>query len=170
MELPGTSYLYTIATLSITYAGFAALIVIFRQIIGGEVSNYDVFIIRSVLMRSFIVICSALLPPALALFDLSHSAIWRISSIVAALLQGLFVLTYRTRRHAAADVPTPTWALTAHGVGALTAIALLMNALGVFGKPTAGPFVVSVTAFLIVSFFAYLEQFDLLLRGPMKRK
>ena len=54
MELPGTSYLYTIATLSITYAGFAALIVIFRQIIGGGVSNYDIFVIRSVLMRSFI--------------------------------------------------------------------------------------------------------------------
>ena len=34
MELPGSNYLYTIATLSITYAGFAALIVIFRQIIG----------------------------------------------------------------------------------------------------------------------------------------
>jgi hypothetical protein len=50
MELPGSGYLYTIATLSIAYAGFAALIVIFRQIIGGGVSSYDVFVI---LMRSF---------------------------------------------------------------------------------------------------------------------
>ena len=33
MELPGFSYLYTIITASITYAGFAALIVIFRQVI-----------------------------------------------------------------------------------------------------------------------------------------
>jgi hypothetical protein len=51
MELSGASYLYTLATLSITYGGFAALIVIFRQIIGGGVSNYDVFIIRAVLLR-----------------------------------------------------------------------------------------------------------------------
>ena len=50
MELPGSGYLYTIATLSIAYAGFAALIVIFRQIIGGGVSSYDVF---EILMRSF---------------------------------------------------------------------------------------------------------------------
>jgi len=64
MELPGFSYLYTLATLAITYAGFAALIVIFRQIIGGGVSNYDVFIIRTILMRRFIVAFSAMLPPA----------------------------------------------------------------------------------------------------------
>jgi hypothetical protein len=81
MELPGSSYLYTIATLSITYAGFAALIVIFRQIIGGGVSSYDIFIIRSLLMRSFIIAFSAMLPPALALFDVSQSFIWRASSL-----------------------------------------------------------------------------------------
>jgi hypothetical protein len=56
MELPGSGYLYTIATLSITYAGFAALIVIFRQIIGGGVSSYDVFVIRSILMRSLLLL------------------------------------------------------------------------------------------------------------------
>lgn len=164
MELPGTGYLYTIATLSITYAGFAALIVIFRQVIGGRISNYDVFMIRAVLLRSFIVTCSALLPPALVLFDLSHSVIWRISSIVAALLQALFVLTYRMRRRALKEAP-PTWALVIHGLGVLTAISLLMNALGVFGTPAAGPFVISITAFLIFSFYAYLAQLETVLRG-----
>jgi hypothetical protein len=34
----------------------------------------DVFIIRTILMRSFIVAFSAMLPPALAFFDLSQSA------------------------------------------------------------------------------------------------
>ena len=105
MELPGSSYLYTIATLSITYAGFAAIIVIFRQIIGGGVSSYDIFVIRSVLMRSFIIAFSAMLPPALALFDLSQSVIWRISSLFAALLLGLFNLTFPARRRAATRTP-----------------------------------------------------------------
>src|SRR6516162_440360 len=106
MELPGTSYLYTLATLSITYGGFAALIVVFRQIIGGGVSKYDVHIIRTVLLRSFIVTCSALLPSALVLFDLSHSNIWRISSIVAAVLVGWFVLSSdkATRNSRCSDV------------------------------------------------------------------
>ncbi len=169
MELPGTGFLYTIATLSITYAGFAALIVIFRQIIGGEVSNYDVFFVRAVLLRSFIVTCSALLPPALALFDLSHPVVWRISSVVAALLQGLFILTRRTRRRAVTDFPTPIRAQITLGLGAFTVIALLMNAFGVFGKPDAGPFVISVTAFLIISFYVYLSQLENMLRGPTKK-
>ena len=170
MELPGTGYLFTIATISITYAGFAALIVIFRQIIGGGVSNFDVFVIRAVLLRSFIITCSALLPPALVLFDLSHTVIWRIASVVAALLQGAFVLTHRIRRRAITEFPTPTWALIALGLGGLTSIALLMNALGVFGKPAAGPFVICVTAFLILSFYAFLNHLEGLLRGPMKQK
>ena len=67
MELPGSNYLYTIITVSITYAGFAALLMIFRQIIGGGMSSYDVYLIRTVLMRSFIVAISAMMPPLLAL-------------------------------------------------------------------------------------------------------
>jgi hypothetical protein len=167
MELPGTNYLYTIATLSITYAGFAALIVIFRQVIGGKISNYDIFMIRAVLLRSFIVTCSALLPPALVLFGLSHSVIWRISSIIAALLQALFALSYRMRRSALKEAP-PTWALVIHGLGMLTAIGLLLNALGAFGTPASGPFVISITAFLFFSFYAYLAQLETVLRGHVK--
>lgn len=167
--MPGSGLLYTVATLSITYAGFAALIVIFRQIIGGGVSSYDVFIIRSVLLRSFIVICSALLPPALTLFDLSHSAIWRVSSVAAALMHALFILTHRARRRPVTDVPTTNWALITQGLGALTVIALFMNALGVFGEPASGPFVISVTAFLLIGFLAYLTQLEVMLRGPVKK-
>ena len=164
MELPGTIYLYTIATLSITYAGFAALIVIFRQAIGGNISNYDIFMIRAVLLRSFIVTCSALLPPALVLFGLSHSVIWRISSIIAALLQALFALSYRMRRSALKEAP-PTWALVIHGLGVLTVIGLLLNALGAFGTPASGPFVICITAFLFFSFYAFLAQLETVLRG-----
>ena len=132
MELPGSSYLYTIATLSITYAGFAALIIIFRQIIGGSVSSYDIFVIRSVLMRSFIIAFSAMLPPALALFDLSQSVIWRISSFFAALLLGLFNVTFLTRRRAATHTPIHKWALITIGSQTLITIFFLMMAFGIF--------------------------------------
>jgi hypothetical protein len=171
MELPGSNYLYTIITVSITYAGFAALLMIFRQIIGGGISNYDVYLIRTVLMRSFIVAISAMMPPLLALFDLSQSVIWRVSSLIAALLQGLYVLTFPMRRRAATDIPVPTWALTTHTLGVFITIFLLMVALGIFVKPAAGPFAFGVTAFLILSFFTYLAQLEPLIRGhPDKKK
>jgi hypothetical protein len=170
MELPGTSYLYTIATLSITYAGFAALIVIFRQIIGGGVSNYDIFVIRSVLMRSFMIAFSAMLPPALALFDLSQSVIWRISSLFAALPLGLFTLTFQARRRAVTDLPTSKWALITMGSQTLITIFLLMIAFGIFVKPAAGPFVISMAACLLVAATAYLVQIEGMLRGNVEKK
>jgi len=170
MELPGSSYLYTIATLSITYAGFAALIVIFRQIIGGGVSSYDVFVIRSILMRSFIIAFSAMLPPALALFDMSQSVIWRISSLFAALLLGLFNLTFPARRRAATHIPINKWALITIGSQTLITIFFLMMALGIFVEPAAGPFVIGVTACLLVSAIAYLAQLEIMLRGHVEKK
>ena len=170
MELPGSSYLYTLATLAITYAGFAALIVIFRQIIGGGVSNYDVFIIRTILMRSFIVAFSAMLPPALAFFDLSQAVIWRISSLFAGLLLGLFSVTFRARRRAVTDRPITKWALITIGGQTLIAIFLLMMALGVLVEPAVGPFVISLTATLILSAVAYMGQLDIMLRGHLEKK
>jgi hypothetical protein len=37
MELPGTAYLFTLATLSMTFVGFCAIVIVFRQTIKGGV-------------------------------------------------------------------------------------------------------------------------------------
>lgn len=43
MELKGASYLYTLATLMVTFAGFAALLLIIRQGAGAQISALDRF-------------------------------------------------------------------------------------------------------------------------------
>jgi hypothetical protein len=75
MELPGTGYLYNLTLISVTFAGFAALIAVLRQMVGGRFTKHDAFLVRSALLRSLIVIVCALLPPLLALFDLSPAVI-----------------------------------------------------------------------------------------------
>jgi hypothetical protein len=94
MELPGTAYLYNLTLISVTFAGFAALIAALRQMIGGRLTKHDAFLIRSALVRSLIVIVCALLPPLLALFELSPAIIWRLSSFSAAVLIALFTLLW----------------------------------------------------------------------------
>jgi ABC-type molybdate transport system substrate-binding protein len=74
MELPGTSYLYNLTLISVTFAGFAALIAAFRQMVGGRFTRHDAFLIRSALVRSLIVIVCALLPPCAG----SHAADIRV--------------------------------------------------------------------------------------------
>jgi hypothetical protein len=152
-------------TVSITYAGFAALLMIFRQIIGGRLSNYDVYLIRTVLMRSFIVAVAAMMPPLLALFDLSHTAIWRLSSLIAALLLGAYVATFPARRRAVTDFPVPVSAWITYFLSLCVTVFLLMITLKVFVQPAAGPFAFGLTAFLILSFFNYLAQLKHLVRG-----
>src|SRR5215467_7409856 len=40
MELPGASYLSALATISVTFVGFSALLLVFRQTIGGKMTSY----------------------------------------------------------------------------------------------------------------------------------
>jgi len=134
------------------------------------VSSYDVFMVRTILMRSFIVAFSAMLPPALAFFDLSQSVIWRISSLFAGVLLGLFSVTFRARRRAVTDRPITKRALLTVGAQTLIAIFLLMMALRIFVEPAVGPFVISLTATLILSAVAYITQLDVMLRGHLEKK
>jgi hypothetical protein len=160
MELPGTSYLYNLTMISVTFAGFAALIAAFRQMVGGRLTRYDAFLIFSALVRSLIVIISALLPPLLALFKLSAPAIWRVSSLTAAILIALFTLSWPLIRRAVKDAPFPIMAKLYFYIQALTAIFLLMVALGILFEPAAGPFAAGVSVFMLTSWFAVLLSLE----------
>jgi len=169
MEQPGFGYLYTLATISITYSGFAVLVTVFRQLIGGTLSGFDIFFIRSVLMRSFLLAVFALFPPLLAWFELSPSTIWRISSVVAAVAQGLFILTYPARRRALTSKPLPRSTLANNIFQVFAAALLLVNASGLLFKPTGGLFAAALTAFLISAFISYMIALGLLLQTHAKK-
>jgi len=121
MELQGSSYLFTLATVSITFVGFAALVLVFRQAIGGEVTRYDTYFTLSFIQVGFIVTGGALLPPLLALYGWREDVIWRISSVVPAVFILYFVATVPKRRRAATNgsVPNFVLALLAVQVGVL---------------------------------------------------
>jgi drug/metabolite transporter (DMT)-like permease len=106
----------------------------------------------------------------LGLFDLPHSIIWRISSLIAALLMGSYVLTFPARRREVTNIPVPTWALVIYVLQLVVVAFLLMIAAELFIKPAAGPFAVGVTAFLLMSFIAYIAQLAAMLRGPLDKK
>jgi hypothetical protein len=45
-----------------------------------------------------------------------------------------------------------------------------MMALGILVEPAAGPFVICVTAMLIVAAIAYMAQLEIMLRGHLEKK
>ena len=61
MEVPGTNYPYALATVSVTFVGFSALLLVFRQTIGGRMTGYDTYFTLS-FQAGFIGAAGGLLP------------------------------------------------------------------------------------------------------------
>jgi hypothetical protein len=163
MELPGTGYLYNLTLISVTFAGFAALIAAFRQMVGGKLTKHDAFLIRSALIRSLIVIVCALLPPLLALFEIQASVIWRTSSFIAAGLITVFTLVWPTIvRRNATNLPVSLTAKAYHLVQLLAALLLLPVALGALPQHAVGYFVAALTVFMITSWISVLLSLEIL--------
>src|SRR5262245_22252276 len=101
MELPGANYLYALATISITFVGFSALLLVFRQTIGGKMTSYDSYFTLAFMQVGFIVTAGGLLPQLLAFFEMTHTSVWRASSAIMAIPVFLFVATTPRRRRAA---------------------------------------------------------------------
>ncbi len=165
MDLPGSSYLHTLALLAVTYGGFAALCMLFREKLRGEMMHYDAFLIRGVVQKGFIVTACSMLPPLLAYTDLSHPTIWRLSSLVAGVLQALFLVTWVARRRVVTGVPTSKWLVVNLFLQLLTAVYLLLGATGLFFQAGPGHFLIGVTLILFLSGIAYQEALVFLLQG-----
>jgi hypothetical protein len=111
-----------------------------------------------------------MLPPLLALYELSHSSIWRISSLITAVL--LFLYTFVSlRMRLATNLPISNPFMVILLLQILTIIFLLMIALGIFFEPTAGHFAVGVTAIMLIAISGYLITMEMIFfeRGK-KRK
>jgi hypothetical protein len=165
MELSGSGYLQTLTLFSITFGGFAVLVAVFRQTIGGRLSDYDVFFIRNTLLRSFMVAGCSLLPLLLALYEISPSNIWRVSSLITSLVLILFTSATYVRRRAATRTGLTKVFVANELLQILTAIFLLVVAHGVLLKPAAGHFSAAVTTIMITAIIGYMAQLQLLLQG-----
>jgi hypothetical protein len=169
LDLPGSTYLYTLAALSITFVGFSALVIYLRQTVGGEMSKLDVLITRIFIQLGFIVVAGAMLPPLLSLFDWPHDLIWRTASFVAAALSFFFGATYPARRRAASGVRTPAVVWLDVLILLAAAAVLICNAAGFGLKPSPGPYAAALTAILFLGGWSYLQALNTLLAHHKNR-
>jgi len=146
MELPGSAYLYTLATLSMTFAGFCAIVIVLRQTTGKNISGFHIILTRLYLESGLFAAAFCMLPPLLAACGLSETTVWRVSSaIVLAVLLG-YGATYPKRRAViiAGPVPRARW-VPIVAASMLVVIALVGNIAGFPYRPTMGPLAVAAT-------------------------
>jgi hypothetical protein len=156
MELPGASYLYALATISVTFVGFSALLLVFRQTIGGKMTSYDSYFTLSFMQAGFIVTAGGLLPQLLAFFEMSHTTVWREASVIMAIPILLFVATTPGRRRAATKEPVPIYVGLLLLLQFLSGACLLLNALGWPQPPNLALFALALTVMLFTTGIAYL--------------
>jgi hypothetical protein len=167
MELPGAGYLYALATISVTFVGFSALLLVFRQTAGGATTRYDSYFLLAFMQVGFIVAGGSMLPPLLALFGLPEIVVWRFSSVIAAVPILLFVSTIPHRRRIAVGGPAPFFVRLLLLLQLMMALYLLANASAMLFAPSAANYAAVMAGMLFSSGVAFLLALDLALRHPL---
>jgi len=112
------------------------------------------------------VTAGSLLPPLVGLYGLPQAAVWRASSVIIAIPIFAFVATLPRRRWAASHHKAPWYVWTLLSLQLLTALCLLMNAMGQFGDPGIAPYATAMSVFLFTAGSAYLLALAAALREP----
>ena len=171
-NVDASGYLYTMAAVGMSFAGLSVLTMILGQMLGGQMTRFDSFMARSWVQLGFMITFGSILPPLLALFEVSTPMIWRISSGVMAIILGCWALTFPRRRLAANPTSLPMQVIIFAAAMNLIALALAANAISVPAKRLSGLYAASVTAILICAamlfLFAFLYWYEALL-GHEKR-
>ena len=158
------AYFLALAAISTTFVGFSALIMLFRQALGGGVTQLDSWITLVFVQLGFLVTAGSLAPPLLRLVGLPEPLIWRGCSLAAGAVMAIFTTTYPRRRRAVAGAATPIYAWIDLTLLLLCTAVLLANGLGWPWRPFAGALAVGLTGVFLVATLGYLHALGALHR------
>jgi hypothetical protein len=152
-------YLYSIAAVGMSFAGLSVLTMILRQILGGQMTKFDSFVSRTWVQLGFMVTFGSMLPPLLALFEISTLMVWHISSGVMAIILGCWALSFPRRRHATKATRLPIPVISFVVAMDLVALALAANAIVLPVERSPGIYAAAVTAILVGAAMLFLFTF-----------
>lgn len=159
--MPGSGYLYTLATLAVTFVGFCAIVLVLRQSMGARSSKFHRYASHIYIELGFESAAFAMLAPLLALCELPHGIVWRVSSalITVALAVHTWSILKRFKSNRPGPFPPRVWINSM--VTFVIGLGLLANMAG-FIEPNVGPIAVAATWRLIMGveiFMLTLEEF-----------
>ncbi len=157
--MDASNYLYTIATVGMTFAGLSVLTMILRQMLGGGITKFDSFVTRTWVQLGFMTTFGSILPPLLMMFGAPAPIAWRISSGVMAVILGSWALTFPRRRHAVNPTRLPLQVVIFTLAMDIAALALAANAIVAHGELLAAAYAAAVTAILIGAGMLFLFTF-----------
>jgi len=166
MELPGASYLYTMASLALAFVAFSTIVVVLRQMLGAEMSAFQILLVRLFIESGMAVTAFALLPPLLWFFNFTEAMIWRVSSVAAAIYLIIYLVMYVRRRRRLLRAPLPIRIYVNYFISFITITGLWLNVLGKPYEPSIGPYVLALTWSLFMPGLVFLQTLDIFFEGP----
>jgi hypothetical protein len=168
MESKAATFLYTLAGLMITFAGFSALLLALRPAAGAKLSLLDRYLAKTVMTHIFVLTAAALLPALFDLYDLPEKWIWRDSAVLFALPMLSLQVTYPSRRRKVVGnwPPPPVFAVFVV-LGAIVTLAMLGYVLA--GCPySAAAYITALTIDFFTVIFGFLIALDVIMQQPME--
>jgi hypothetical protein len=157
-----SDYLLRLATLSLSFVGFSAVVVTLRGALGGELSDRHLRLVRLYIEGGFLVTALALLPTLLNLLHIPDTVTWPLSSAAAASIF-TFVLLVQFRRRRTVEGRFPPWVVIIYVVSSAAVAALWLNVAGIPLPPNVGPYAVILTWALCVFGFIFVRTIELFL-------
>jgi hypothetical protein len=168
MEVKGATFLYALAGLMITFAGFSALLLILRPAAGAKLSLLDRYLAKTVMTYIFVLTAGALLPALLALYDIQETLIWRGSAVLFALPMLSLQVTYpRRRRKVVGDGPPPAIFAVFVVLGSAVTLAML-GYVSAGLQYSAAAYITALTIDFFTVIFGYLVALDVIMQQPME--
>ncbi len=158
-----SDFLFCLAALSLSFAGFSAVVVTLRGALGGEISDRHLRLVRLYIEGGLLVTALALIPALLNLLHVSGSVIWPVSSAAAASIFTVLMLAQIRRRRVVEAGRFPPWVVIIYAISLITVAGLWLNAAGTPFPPNVGPYAVALTWALCVFGFIFVRTIDIFL-------
>jgi len=162
-----SDYLFRLATLSLSFVGFSAVVVTLRGALGGELSVRHLRLVRLYIEGGFLVTFLALVPNLLNLLHIPDTITWPLSSAAAATIFTFLLVIQFRRRRAVEPGPFPAWVVIINAISIVAVASLWLNVAGIPFPPSVGPYAVTLTWALCIFGFIFVRTIELFLhRSP----
>ncbi len=158
-----SEYLSQLASLSLSFVGFSAVVVTLRGALGGELSDRHLRLVRLYIEGGLLVTALALVPALLNLLHIPDTVTWPLSSAAAASIFTLLLLIQFRRRRAIEPGRFPPWVAIVYAVSGVAVAGLWLNVVGVPVAPNVGPYAIVLTWALCIFGFIFVRTMELFL-------
>lgn len=160
MTSPESDYLLRLASLSLSFVGFSAVVVTLRGALGGQLSDRHLRLVRLYIEGGLLVTALALVPALLNLLHIPDSVAWPLASGVAASIFTFFLVIQFRRRRTIEEGKFPPWVVIIYVISVVAVAGLWCNVAGYPFTPNGGPYAVALTWALCIFGFIFVRTIE----------